>query len=43
MNILKWIIREIIYFPKFVFMIILTIIFITFNYKKGINWIDKNL
>jgi hypothetical protein len=43
MNKLKWIIREIIYFPKFVFLVILAIIFGIFGYRKGLNKIRKNL
>ena len=41
MNKIKWAIQEIIYFPKFLFLSLLALIFGIFSYRKGLNKIKK--
>jgi hypothetical protein len=38
---IKWIIREIIYFPYFVILVLFAVIFALIGYRKGINKINK--
>ena len=40
---IKWIIREIIYFPWFCLLCLLALIFGLINYRKGINILIKLL
>ena len=40
---MKWLVREIIYLPKFIFICFLALVFGIFNYKKGLNWLYKKL
>lgn len=41
MNKTEWIIREIVYFPKFILLCILALLFGIFKYKKGLDKIKK--
>lgn len=43
MKIFKWVLKEIIYFPWFVLTCILAFIFGIFSYRKGMNWLQKNI
>lgn len=38
---LKWIILEIIYFPIFLMLCILSLLFGIFNFRKGLMWLYK--
>jgi hypothetical protein len=43
MKIIKWWVKEILYFPRFLFLCLLALIFGIFNYKKGLILIQKLL
>jgi hypothetical protein len=43
MNYIWWIIREILYFPKFLLMCLLSLIFGLIGFRKGLVWLQKIL